>query len=506
MKASTFILVREDRGLDPTQIAVEGLKLGRGPECELLLNHPTVSRLHAGIKEIGGRFYLFNLSASNSTTLNGRVIATEEAEVLASGDEVRVGPFFLLMDRQGEALKITVSMQIGLRIGEDARGEWIAAQPVARPIASPALKEFAQALDLFWNKRTREKAGRKSPLHPRRPPRLGKARFNWTPTRDLVRPWPFAVFVWAVIVLIPLSIGAAFFYASAYAPEPVSNAHSRATFALSAAIAKRPNANSCLTCHSVTGHMESNCEACHTTEIFVSTVTHEHTEAGIGCLKCHSAPLPGSQVLTSEHHGKDFRPMQAALDSCTRCHNDQNKNTYNGRTVSTPHGGTFGYPKVNGEWKWKGLEPEELADRPQLETLRKEMAKDYDLTKEADKHKEQQQWINMQFHAMHLYRLQARGNVSGNSDSNPELMQKLPCATCHQLTGAGPVDRETPRKQCSTCHSGMSDALGHTLVEAGKPNCVSCHVQHAKDKRQVIPKVLIERVKSAAGETVTDTQ
>src|ERR1700726_2155749 len=110
---STFILVREDRGLDPTTIEAEGLKLGRGPDCELLLNHPTVSRLHAGIKEISGRFYLFNLSASNSTLLNGRVIATEEAEVLASGDEVRVGPFFLLMDRQGDALKVTVTLQIG---------------------------------------------------------------------------------------------------------------------------------------------------------------------------------------------------------------------------------------------------------------------------------------------------------------------------------------------------------------------------------------------------------
>lgn len=481
MKRSTFILVREDRGLDPTTIAAEGLKLGRGPDCELLLNHPTVSRLHAGIKEIGGRFYLFNLSSSNSTLINGRVIATEEAEVLASGDEVRVGPFFLLIDRQGDTLKITVSLQIGLRIGEDARGEWVAAaQPVARPAASPALKEFAQALDLFWGKRTREKAGRKSPLHPRQPPRLGKARFNWRPTRDLVRPWPFAVFVWAVIAIIPLSIGAAWFYSSAYAPEPLSNAHLRQTFALSAAIATRPNANSCISCHSVRGSMEANCESCHTTEIFKSSVTHSHTEAGIGCLRCHT-----------EHQGKDFRPMQAALDSCTKCHNDENKSTYKGKSVGTPHGGTFGYPVVDGKWKWKGLEPEELADRPQLVALR--LATDTD-----------RQWLNKQFHALHLYRFKATGNVSGVANPLPtfqDVQQVLPCATCHKSWGPVEVDRETPRKQCGTCHSGMSDAVGQTLVQAGAPNCVSCHVQHAKDKRQVIPKVLADMVKQAAGET-----
>src|SRR6202171_1577372 len=256
-RLSTFVIIREDGAVDPTTLAVEGLKIGRSPDCELLLNHPTVSRLQGGIKEIGGRFYLFNLSGSNPTTLNGRVVATEDAEVLASGDEVRVGPFYLRIDRQAEALQITVTQQIGLRIGEaEERDEVSPARPLARA-AAPAASELAQALDLFWGKRTREKAGRKSPLHPRRPPRLGKARFNWTPTRDLARPWPFAVFVWAVIALIPLSIAAAVFYTSAYAPAPVSPAHSRSTFVLSAAIAKRPNSGSCISCHSVKGSMEA---------------------------------------------------------------------------------------------------------------------------------------------------------------------------------------------------------------------------------------------------------
>ena len=123
-QASTFIIVREDRGVDPTTLIAEGLRIGRAPGRDLLLNHPTVSRLHAGIKEIDGRFYLFNLSPSNSTTLNGRLVAIEEAQALASGDEVRIGPFFLRIDRKGEALEITVTLQFGLRIGEvEARGE-----------------------------------------------------------------------------------------------------------------------------------------------------------------------------------------------------------------------------------------------------------------------------------------------------------------------------------------------------------------------------------------------
>src|SRR5438034_2571027 len=116
MKAqfSTFIIVREDRGLDPTTLVAQGLKIGRASGRDLLLNHPDVSRMHAGIKEIEDRFYLFNLSSSNSTTLNGRLVVLGEPEALASGDEVRIGPFFLRVERQDDALEITVTLQFGL--------------------------------------------------------------------------------------------------------------------------------------------------------------------------------------------------------------------------------------------------------------------------------------------------------------------------------------------------------------------------------------------------------
>jgi hypothetical protein len=39
---STFIIVREDRGIDPTTLVAEGLKIGRDPDCNFLLNHPDV--------------------------------------------------------------------------------------------------------------------------------------------------------------------------------------------------------------------------------------------------------------------------------------------------------------------------------------------------------------------------------------------------------------------------------------------------------------------------------
>src|SRR6266436_2843846 len=99
---STFIITREDRGEDPKTIVTEGLKIGRLSDSDVWLNHPAVSRLHAGINRIEGYFYLINLSASSATALNGRVIPFNEAEALADGDVVRIGPFFLNIEQTGE--------------------------------------------------------------------------------------------------------------------------------------------------------------------------------------------------------------------------------------------------------------------------------------------------------------------------------------------------------------------------------------------------------------------
>src|SRR5918911_5447385 len=106
---STFIIDREDQAVDPVTLMTEALSIGRLPDCELILNHPTVSRMHAGIKEVDGRFYIFQLSPSNSTTLNGRLV--EEREALADGDIVQVGPFFIYVGHDGEALTLRIVYQ-----------------------------------------------------------------------------------------------------------------------------------------------------------------------------------------------------------------------------------------------------------------------------------------------------------------------------------------------------------------------------------------------------------
>src|SRR5215216_4283335 len=103
---SRFIIARDDLEVDPVTLVTDGLKIGRLPGCEVVLNHPAVSRLHAGITMAGGLHYLYNFSTSSGTTLNGRVVATESGEVLADGDIVQIGPFFLEVKRAGDVLSL----------------------------------------------------------------------------------------------------------------------------------------------------------------------------------------------------------------------------------------------------------------------------------------------------------------------------------------------------------------------------------------------------------------
>lgn len=473
VRESTFIIAREDRAFDPKTIVSEGLRIGRLPDSDVWLNHPTVSRLHAGISKIESYFYLINLSASSATTLNGRAIPFNESDALADGDIVRIGPFFLNIEQTDENLRLTVSLEFALNVAErepPPKTKSDTTEPLVLPkrIAA-ASNQAANSLKIFWDKRTREKAARPSPLHPKTPPRPGKIRFNWIPTRDLVRPWPFAIFIWALIVVGTFSAVAAFGYKSAFSPQPLSTPHTTTGVALTPAIAKQAAGGSCTTCHvlgvSVANQekMNANCTSCHQTESFAASVTTAHRQAGITCTTCHT-----------EHRGRDFRAMNAALESCAKCHNDENKNLYNGKSVHTAHGGTYGYPVTNGQWVWNGLDSKELEAKPEIVAL---------LKKNRITPSQTQEWRNAQFHAIHLQRVRVVSGVNGIEDIDT-ANQVMSCSSCHK-TGymAANVDRNYPRTSCGRCHNAQIFEKNSGPGASTTPSCTSCHVQHIRDTR-----------------------
>src|ERR1051325_2191234 len=52
-------------------VSHKNITIGRGPNCDVRINHPTVSRLHAELSWADGRLLLTHLSAVNPTLVNG---------------------------------------------------------------------------------------------------------------------------------------------------------------------------------------------------------------------------------------------------------------------------------------------------------------------------------------------------------------------------------------------------------------------------------------------------
>src|SRR5215471_8421738 len=92
-----FIVSRKDQvsQVDDVVIESEGLTIGRLIGNDLVLNHRAVSRTHAGIKRVQDEYWIFNLSESNGTMLNGQLVARV---ALADGDVVQIGPYLLRID------------------------------------------------------------------------------------------------------------------------------------------------------------------------------------------------------------------------------------------------------------------------------------------------------------------------------------------------------------------------------------------------------------------------
>ena len=112
IRKSRFIIRRRDKVIQTDDLVIdkEDLTVGRLLTHDLILNHGAVSRTHAGIKEVEGVFWIFNLSRSNGTLLNGEIV---DKSPLADNDEIQIGPYLLRVGYSLEGLLLTVSLEIG---------------------------------------------------------------------------------------------------------------------------------------------------------------------------------------------------------------------------------------------------------------------------------------------------------------------------------------------------------------------------------------------------------
>src|ERR1044071_6899432 len=222
----TFVIIREDLQVDPVTIVATGILIGRLSACELLLNHPSVSRLQAGIINVDGDYYIRNFRSTNPVTLNGEKL--EQYQGLTDADVLGIGPFVLNIALIENVLVVKVSIQIGATPGEavvrkEGAGVWEIPATVRLPSAPLDLQKAAahkkpaprkpppaaagsKALDVFWDKRitAATKTVKPSLLFPLGGRPSGKAQSVWMPTTDLKRRWPLSATIGAAIAIAVL--------------------------------------------------------------------------------------------------------------------------------------------------------------------------------------------------------------------------------------------------------------------------------------------------------------
>lgn len=471
---SKFTIIRKDLDNDPSVVENDGLTIGRLVTNDLTLNHPSVSRTHAGIREINGEYWISNLSNANGTILNGSNV---DSTPLAAGDVLQIGPFTLYVSIPQGTLTLTVEMSVNPLRAENAGTGLLAAPPdpsgktqmlnpkmLQEQASKPSAKGTQRlsltgkltgllnkgdeaALKVFWDKRKRD-AGKMAILTPLRPNlikgRLGKARFNWRSTSDLRRPWAASVFVWGAAIVTVLAIVGWFAYEEAYSPGPVSSAHAATDLGTTdpaLAVATHANANSCTECHSMTTPMQSLCVDCHTTPGFKSTVSAEHEALGMSCFECHG----------EEHRGEAGMTLVGAKNSCVECHRAgyvyESPATGREIVLNTPHGGdNVGYPVTSGQWTWAGWS----ADKWQKRELPKGPA-DFD--------------SKSQFHLIHVM--------------NGDPQERVQCSDCHTAGFEPSKLMVGVRESCAGCHNPTPAQGG---LQGVAVECTSCHQQHIEGK------------------------
>lgn len=87
-------------------VEMKALRIGRGKECELQLEDPSVSRLHLQLQLDAGRVLIKDLNSRFGTFVNG--VKTSECE-LRTGDVVRIGETTLRLDDESKMLRTTLA-------------------------------------------------------------------------------------------------------------------------------------------------------------------------------------------------------------------------------------------------------------------------------------------------------------------------------------------------------------------------------------------------------------
>ena len=140
-------------------LGTASVRLGRLPECDIVLEDAGISREHAELARVGDGWEVRDLGSRNGTFVNDEPI---ERRRLAPGDVVRLGPDVTLEILGGSAAEVSVVGRTRVPVEEPSaptRAKTTAARPAARATSSGNWFQ-----DLRWNLTPRAAHGRSASL------------------------------------------------------------------------------------------------------------------------------------------------------------------------------------------------------------------------------------------------------------------------------------------------------------------------------------------------------
>lgn len=93
--------------------------IGRGEECDLVIDSPFVSKVHAALEVRGESAYVLDMKSRNGVVVNGRKVSKGGERQLRQGDEIGIGDCVLTYSEHGDGDEST---QLFLDGGTSAGG------------------------------------------------------------------------------------------------------------------------------------------------------------------------------------------------------------------------------------------------------------------------------------------------------------------------------------------------------------------------------------------------
>jgi hypothetical protein len=90
VRVAAFLLVQEPgRLVRKVPLVKPIVRIGRGKECEVPVEHQRISRLHAALEIRDGQWHILDAKSTGGTFVDGRPV--HDAVLLRSGNTVRLG-------------------------------------------------------------------------------------------------------------------------------------------------------------------------------------------------------------------------------------------------------------------------------------------------------------------------------------------------------------------------------------------------------------------------------